>query len=105
MRRRCETGPVRPVGRGDSACHIFILLGGPVSPSNRAYGPSFTTAPGKGQELFPVMGAETVETVSQILQRPCPNYEQLIPHGYPGGLGTTGPAAGFLSQLIISHEI
>ena len=36
-------------------------------------------APAKGQVLFRVKGAETVEVVSQLLQGSFPNYEQLIP--------------------------
>ena len=38
--------------------------------------------PAKGQVMFRVRGAETVETVSQLLQGSFPNYEQLIPQGY-----------------------
>ena len=35
--------------------------------------------PAKGQVMFRVKGAETVEVVSQLLQGSFPNYEQLIP--------------------------
>ena len=38
--------------------------------------------PAKGQVMFRVRGAETVEVVSQLLQGAFPNYEQLIPKGY-----------------------
>ena len=35
--------------------------------------------PGKGQVMYRVKGAETVEVVSQLLQGSFPNYEQLVP--------------------------
>ena len=35
--------------------------------------------PAKGQVMFRVKGAETIEVVSQLLQGAFPNYEQLIP--------------------------
>ncbi len=38
-----------------------------------------TMTPAKGQVLFRIKGAETVEVVSQLLQGAFPNYEQLIP--------------------------
>ena len=38
-----------------------------------------TVTPAKGQVLFRIKGAETVEVVSQLLQGAFPNYEQLIP--------------------------
>ncbi|PKB73768.1 MAG: DNA polymerase III subunit beta, partial [SAR202 cluster bacterium Io17-Chloro-G7] len=37
------------------------------------------TTPAKGQVMFRIRGAETVEVVSQLLQGAFPNYEQLIP--------------------------
>ena len=38
--------------------------------------------PARGQVLFRVKGAQTVEAVSQLLQGAFPNYEQLIPQSY-----------------------
>jgi DNA polymerase-3 subunit beta len=38
--------------------------------------------PSKGQAMFRVRGAETVELVSQLLQGSFPNYEQLIPQNH-----------------------
>ena len=39
-------------------------------------------APGKGQMMFRILGNDSVEMVSQLLQGSFPNYEQLIPQSY-----------------------
>ena len=41
-----------------------------------------TMTPAKGQMMFRLQGAESVEIVSQLLQGAFPNYEQLIPQSY-----------------------